>query len=88
MEKTNLHYSTKNIPVASERNYKIQLLDKIEAVIKRMRWKAIFFDSETESEDEITRETYGLKTKITPPPVKEMNGFEKDLIDMINISPE
>ena len=84
MEKTNLHYSTKNIPVASERNYKIQLLEKIEAVIKRMRWKATFFDSESDNEDEIVRETYGLKTKATPPPVKEMNAFEKDLIDMIN----
>jgi len=84
MERTNLHYSTKNIPVASERNYKIQLLEKIEAVIKRMRWKAIFFDSENGNGDEIDKENYGLKTKNTPPHVKEMNAFEKDLIDMIN----
>lgn len=85
MEKTNLHYSTKNIPIASERNYKIQLLDKIEAVIKRMRWKAIFFDEESDIDNEHSEETYGLKTKNTPPPVKEMNAFENDLIDMINI---
>ena len=37
MEKTNLQYSTKNIPTKSKRNYKAKLLEKIEAVIQRMR---------------------------------------------------
>ena len=67
MERINLKYSTKNIPIASERNYKMQLIDKIEAVIKRMRWKAIFFDDtieneENDSENEETFDTFGLKT--------------------------
>ena len=42
MEKIQLHYSNKNIPLLSERSYKLQLMDKIEPVIKRMRWKALF----------------------------------------------
>ena len=85
MEKTNLHYSTKNIPTASRHHYKMQLVDKIEAVIKRMRWKAIFFDNDNgdEQEEEQSFETYGLKTTITPKQVPELIEFEKELISMV-----
>ena len=36
MEKLNLAYSTKNIPIPTERNYKLQL--------KKLWWKAIFYN--------------------------------------------
>ena len=36
MEKVNLNYSTKNIPIPSERSYLLKLTEKIELVIKRM----------------------------------------------------
>ena len=81
MEKTNLQYSTKNIPTTSERNYKTKLLEKIEAVIRRMRWKAIFFDGETDDDQPV--ETYGMKTNATPAQVMEMVEFEKELIDFV-----
>ena len=81
MEKTNLHYSIKNIPIASERNYKMKLIEKIEAFIKRMRWKAIFFESD--DEEEVKNENYGLKTDNTPQQVPELIDFEKELIDII-----
>ena len=44
MEKLNLGYSTKNVPIPTERNYKLQLIEKIELFIKKIRWKAIFYD--------------------------------------------
>ena len=37
MEKLPFDYSYKNIPIPKERNYKLQLMEKIELVIKRMR---------------------------------------------------
>ena len=55
MEKLQLCYSPKNIPILSERSYKLQLMDKIDQVIKGMRWKAFFYT--TRSED--TQETVG-----------------------------
>ena len=65
--------------------YKIQLLNKIEAVIKRMRWKVIFFKRKNDDNDNnIKRENYGLKSNKTPPSVNEMKDFENDLIDLIN----
>ena len=45
MEKTNLTYSLKNIPVPEEDPYKLKLIDKIEAVIKRMRWKMYWINN-------------------------------------------
>ena len=44
MEKLNLTYSTKNIPIPTERNYKLKLIEKTELFIKKVRWKAIFYD--------------------------------------------
>ena len=41
MEKIEIDYSTKNIPVPSKDKYEIQLVSKIEHAIKRMRWKAL-----------------------------------------------
>ena len=54
MEKCNFTYSTKNIPIPSERQYKLQLVEKIEALIKKMRWKAVFAkEKSNENKDEL-----------------------------------
>ena len=37
-------YSTKNLPIPTERNYKLQLIEKTELFIKKNWWKAIFYD--------------------------------------------
>lgn len=42
MEIINLDYSTKNIIVPGNRQYKLTLLNKIESVLQRMRWKLFF----------------------------------------------
>ena len=81
MEKFNFGYSVKNIPIPSEREYKIQLTEKIEAVIRRMRWKAAFFDGNVESN--VGQKTYGLKSSKTPPVVKELIAFEEDLWKLV-----
>ena len=44
MEKLNLGYSSKNIPIPTSRNYKLQLIEKTELFIKKSLWKAIFYD--------------------------------------------
>ena len=43
MEKQNLDYSLKNIPIPDETSYLIKLIEKIEELTKRMRGKALFF---------------------------------------------
>ena len=41
MEKFNLDYSDKNIPIPSWEDYKIDLLSKSQKFIKRITWKAL-----------------------------------------------
>ena len=85
MEKFNLGYSVKNIPTPTERQYKLQLMDKIKAVIKRMRWKAIFFnEKDDESNKKTSKSKYGLKSNICPPPVKDLTKFEEELFELVN----
>ena len=57
-----------------------QNIDKIDQVIKRMRWKALFYTNKSED----TQETYGLKLLNCPPKIKEMVLFEKDLWNLVD----
>ena len=80
MGKLQLRYSPKNIPIPSERSYKLDLMDKIDQVIKRMRSKIFFYTNRNED----TQETYGLKSLNCPPKIKEMPPFEKDSLNLVN----
>ena len=84
MERINFGYSVKNIPTPGQRAYKAELIEKIEAVIKRMRWKALFFqpNDPNPNEEPQNPQTYGLKTNKCPPQVPAMKKFEADLINM------
>ena len=62
MDQRNFPYSIKNIPVKSKRLYLKILIDKVELLINRMRWKALFFEYESENTF-----NYGFKTHKCPP---------------------
>ena len=78
MEKKTYNYSTKNIPTPLERNYKLQLVEKIETFIKRMRWKAIMYDSKCKENRNV--EKYSLITLHSP---KQLSVFDKELIAVV-----
>ena len=80
MEKFDMDYSDKNIPIPSRQDYKIQLLPKTEKFIIRIRWKALEFLGNLESTE---KETYGFKSRNCPPIVEEVANFEHDLMMMI-----
>ena len=82
MDKFNLKHSLKNIPVSKNYEYLIKLLQKTEDLIQRMRWKAFFFmkGSEDHYDNKIT---YGFKTAKNAPPVKQMDDFQADLLNLI-----
>ena len=80
MEKFNMNYSDKNIPIPSRQDYKIHLISKTEKFIKQIRWKALEFLGKLESTE---KETYGFKSRNCPPFVEEVANFEHDLMMMI-----
>ena len=79
-KKINFNYSLKSIPLHNLDHYRRSIIEKVESVIKRMRWKAHFF---LNGEGKSTASTFGLKSKNNPPKVRELNEFEEDMVRMI-----
>ena len=78
--KTTASFSSKNIPITSERSYKLELMEKIELVIKRMRRKAFFYK---QGSNKFIPGNYGLKGLNCPPKIKDMANFENDLTNLL-----
>ena len=74
-------YSTKNIPLASKNAYLQVLIAKTESLIQRMRCKAFFFLNK--NCNDTSKESYGFKSKRSPPHVAELNEFEGCMLEMI-----
>ena len=71
----------KNITVPSKSSPKLKLIDKIENIIKRMRWKAHFLRNGNFRETR--KETYGYKSKQYRSQIKEVDMFQKDLFELV-----
>ena len=81
MEKFNIDYSTKNIPLPSKNDYLQRLIEKTELFLRRMRWKAHFFLNPSTASS--SKQTYGFKSTKNPPPIDELKDFEDDMLNMI-----
>lgn len=82
----------KNIPTASKRRYKLKLTEKVESVLKRMRWKALFFDKDnnatrasqnTQNDEEENEKEFRFKSRKCPKQIPDLKNFEADLADLI-----
>ena len=85
MEQTNFGYSLKNIPLPSEKTYLKCLMEKVESFLKRLRWKAHFFEKSAENDNEGTDSNFGFKSNKTPPQNEHLNAFEDDLYKALNL---
>lgn len=84
MNATDLGYSLKNIPLTSRYNYLKLLTEKVENFVKRMRWKAHFFERPgKDNEIDHSSTTFGFKSNSTPPQHESLTAFENDLYEMI-----
>ena len=79
MERLYTDYSNKNIPIPLQNEYKLQLLSKVEHLLKRMRWKTLQFHEKLESGYKET----GFKSRKCPNGIDELSKFEDDLMLMI-----
>ena len=82
MDVVNFNYSSKHIPLPNKDTYRKNLIQKVESFIKRIRWKAFFFQRQCEDSDE-RNANFGFKSVKTPPKNDNLNQFESDLYDMI-----
>ena len=73
-------HSLKNIGLPSQDAYKAKLIDKVENVVNRMRWKAHFLLNGPAFGENCK---YGFKSKKSAPACSEMKSFEESLVRMI-----
>ena len=81
MRQFRFDYSLKNIPIPSRDNYLRNLIEKVESVLKRMRWKAHFFLKGEKSQEKTNY--FGLLSNKTPPTILELKAFEEDVLKII-----
>ena len=83
-EKIVIDQSVKNIPIPSNANYKKKFLIQLESFIRRLRWKAFYFDHKDCNADLQSNksESYGFKSERCPPQHKCLTGFEDDLYEL------
>ena len=73
----------KDIPIPSKNAYLKNLIFKLEIFIKRIRWKAYFFDKPNNIDDVIAVNNFGFKSVLTPPKYIHLHAFEEDLYDLV-----
>jgi len=86
MEQIRFNYSMKNIPIPTRNTYLKSLIEKVESVIKRMRWKAFFYEKSTDKKDQQNDDSnnkFGLKSRKCPPQNEDLDKFEEDLLEMV-----
>ena len=66
----------KNIPIPSEKLYRTTLIEKVELLIKQMRWKAHLFESSRKGQPNPLH--YVFKSRKYPPQDKNLIAFEND----------
>ena len=81
MEKVNLEYSTKNIPIHNKNEYRLSLIQKTRKFLQNLRWKAHFYLKP--SSKSINQNNFGFKSEKNAPPVLAMKAFEEDMIKLV-----
>ena len=82
LRQINFGYLLKNILISSKQEYLKATLSKLEHFIKRLRWRAFFFDHKNEDTIE-EYEMYGFKSENTPPQHEGLAALEEELYAMI-----
>ena len=82
MERKNLGYSMKNIPIPSKASYMKRMMEQVEKFVRRIRWKALFFEKPELMGKR--KNTYGFKTNLAPPRMEHLEDFETDLYNLVS----
>ena len=80
LQQKQFDYSLKNIPISSKATYMKSFINKLKNFIRRLRWRAHFFDLEENSRP--ASDIFGFKTELAPPQHQALNAFENDMYKM------
>ena len=82
LQQKQFDYSLKNLPIPSKSTYIKSFINNLENFIRRLRWRAHFFDREEKENSRPASNTFGFKTELAPPQHHSLNAFENDLYKM------
>ena len=81
MDKVNLGYSTKNIPIPGKKDYLTRLISSAERIIRAVRWKTFFYlNPEAKVEK---KQTFGFGTTKIPKFIPELKEFEDEMTKLV-----
>ena len=84
MEIFNINHSLKDIPIPPTDYYTKCLIDRTEEFIGRIRWAAFhFLNPNDKTSKKPPLETFGFRTNVAPPQIKELAPFEHELYELI-----
>ena len=84
MEIFNINHSVKDIPIPPTDYYTKCLIDRTEDFIGRIRWAAFhFLNPNDKPSKKSPPETFGFRTNVAPPQIKELAPFEHELYELI-----
>ena len=75
------NYSLKNIPNANKSQYEKLMVESMESLINRMRWKLFWLKSPATNPNR--KETFGFRSAAKAPSDPDLKRFEEDLIKMV-----
>ena len=78
--KLNFNYSSKNIPLATQKQIKLQLLHSVDKTARTMDWKAYFTLHPSKKDP---KNNFGFKSIRAAPEVPEMFMFKKRLAAVV-----
>ena len=81
MEKINLGYSTKNIPIPSNKDHQRALIGSAYKHITAVRWRTFFFQNPNIPRN--SKETYGFSSTKSAPVIPELKQYEDGLLNII-----
>jgi hypothetical protein len=81
MERVNIGYSTKNIPIPARKDYLKCLIAKTEKFLRSVRWRSFFFLHPEVTPEQ--KETYGFRSTKSPPPIPELKEFEDGMLNLV-----
>jgi hypothetical protein len=81
MDQVNFNYSTKNISLPSQKDFKIELIKSVEKFIKNIKWRAHHYLNPSNNYQR--KETFGFRTTSPPPLVAELDELQDMLFDLV-----
>ena len=81
MELKDFELAMKNIPIAGQKEYQIQLLHSVNTFIHNLKWRTFFALNPGERSE--GKQTYGFNSTRAPPQIKELLELQAKLADMV-----